>query len=174
MNKDSKIRSAIIALVIIMVLASSAYLISGVLHDRLVPKVDEVGIEVTVVMQQESGSGMGWTDEQSNITTIVKDGWEYIVGIKLSGLDIEKGVVLKLTITAPDISVDDVESALWFDNTTHVWQSLEFVDVGNTLEAVVGPSDGQDVFDGFDRSYLMIISFSVDGTITLSGHGEPV
>ena len=163
-----------IALVIIIALASSAFLISGALHDRLVPEVDEIGIEVTLIMQQEVGDGMGWTDEQSTITVIVEDGWEYIVGIKLRGLDIEEGIVLKLTITAPGISVDDVESALWFDNTTHVWWSLEFVDRGDTLEAVVGPSDGQDVFNGFNISYPIIISFSVDGTFTFSGYGEPV
>lgn len=164
MKVPKSLNPIIVAVVLSGVLISTAFLAAGALHDQLVPPVEEVYVEVTIV--EIDTDGLGGTVEHPHIPLDVVNGMSYDLGVKVSGLADKDDVVVFFTIARDGISVGDVE-CYYFDTISLTWRQLYFVDQGDTLKATLGPTAGTDIYDGYEKMNRLILSFEFDGEISV-------
>lgn len=171
MNMRPKIalKPLILAVVVGIILISTAFFAAGYLHDKLVPPTDE--ITVTVTLEEIETEGLGGTTEHPHLPMNVVHGTEYDLGVRVVGLATDDGVKIYLSLTRTNISVDDVE-CLYYNALSSSWKPLYFVDQGDSLIATLGPTAGTDIYDGYVKLNRLILSFDIDGSYVIDCWAE--
>ncbi len=163
MEKGNKAWSAILTIIITIVVISTAYLASGMLHDRLVPEEDDPVAVVTLV--SINTVGLGGTGEHPQLPVTWSSVGDYDVGVKVTGLRSESGVVIKFSLSRTGISASDVD-VFYFDAISNSWRSLTMQDQGNQLVANLGLSGGIAIYEGYEFVHRLIIFSHIDGACT--------
>jgi len=168
-GKGNNAWSAVLTIVITIIVISTAYLASGLLHDRLVPEEDEPAAVVTLISIETAG--LGGTGEHPHLPATWSSVGDYDVGVKVTGLRSEGGVVIKFSLSRPGISLSDVE-VFYFDTISNSWRSLSMQDQGNQLVATLGLSGGIAVYEGYEFVHRLIIFSHIDGSCTVRAWAE--
>jgi hypothetical protein len=159
LNITGHARALILALALAMILISAAYLAAGMLHDRLV-NTPESNTPVDVTLVEVDTNELGGTDEHDHLPEVAVANVEYDLGIRINGQKDQSGVRPILTISHANISVYDIE-AFYYNRTTQSWWQIDFVDQGNSLMVMLGPTAGYTVDEHFDLTINILITFYI-------------
>jgi len=160
-----RVRSALLALAIMIMLVSTAYLAAGALHDRLVPEPEEPVADVRLM--PVAIVGLGGEEERSHLPPTLSVGGEYDIGIRVQGLRSEGGVRTMFSMECDGIDKGDVDVYYYdHDPGSGSWKPVAMVDRGDSLQGVVGPPNGVAVYYGYDQLYRLLIISHIDGKCT--------
>lgn len=152
---------AILAIAITAVVVSTAYLAAGALHDRMMP--EEEGPAATATIVPIATDGLGGEQEHLDVSEPWTTGQAYDMGVHVIGLRSEAGVVVKFSLTWPNISPEDV-SVFYYDTASNSWMPLAMSDEGNALEGTLGLAGGIAVYEGYDQLHRLLIHSHFDGS----------
>ncbi|HOE53366.1 MAG TPA: hypothetical protein PKO24_07015 [Methanomassiliicoccales archaeon] len=158
-----RVRSALLALVIMIMLVSTAYLAAGALHDRLAPEPEEPVADVRLVAV--AIGGLGGEEERSPLLATLNVGGKYDIGIRVQGLRSEGGVRTMFSMECEGIDKGDVD-VYYYDPGSDSWKPVAMVDGGDSLQGIVGPPNGVAVYYGYDQLYKLLIISHIDGKCT--------
>jgi hypothetical protein len=164
-NEPRRKRGPMMALLVAIVLLSTALLAASLLHDRLVPEPPYA--EIT--LEKVSTEGLGGTEEHPHLVRNAIVGELYDLGVHVEGLHEKDGVLTQFFISRTGLNDADIE-AWYYDVISSSWRALDFMDKGNTLVASLGPAGGVDIDDDYEAQYMLIISLNTPGTINFGAY----
>jgi len=160
MHGDRRPISNIMAIVLVMILLTTAYLAAGALHDRLVTEEEDPVAQVSLVDIETEG--IGGTIEHPPLPGTLTTIGEYDVGVKVVGLRSEGGVITKISFTRTGISLGDLD-VYYLDTVSNNWRYLEMQDDGNVLVGTLDLPGGVAIYEGYESIYRLIVISNIDG-----------
>jgi len=160
MSKGKAIWSALLVIAITAVIVSTAYLAAGALYERFLPEEEGPAAKVTLIAV--ATGGLDGMPERSHVPTTWATDEVYDLGVWVVGLRSESGVLVKFSLSRPDISSEDV-NVMYYDPDTDSWRSLVLHDKGDVLEGTLGLSGGIAMYEGYDQLHRLLIYSHIDG-----------
>ena len=160
MEKAKGTGSAILAIIIMAIVVSTAYLAAGAVHNWIVPPEEDPVAVVSLV--EIDTAGLGGAVEHPPVPAVWTSVGEYDLGVRVTGLRSEAGIVTKLSIAHDGISSDDVE-VYYFDTVSNNWRLLVMQDRGNELVTALGLTGGIAMYEGYDHIHRLIIFSDIEG-----------
>jgi len=154
-------KTTVLGALLVIILICSAYLGAGALHDFLVPEREEAPL-VKVTFAQVQTNDLCFSVEHPHFTTSVFNGSDYDLGVWVDGLRSAKDVRIYFSLTCDGIAPQDVD-VLFYHNASGSWRPLEFSDKGDSIVAVLGPSEGQDITEDLEQLFILLLFFYFDG-----------
>jgi len=169
MRVPGNIRSSLLAIAIVAVVVSTAYMAAGALYEG--PFMDMYTPPARVTLIEVETAGLGGTTEHPHVPSVWASLGIYDLGVRVVGLRSEEGALIKLSLTHAGISVEDVD-VYYYDPASSNWRGITFQDKGDVLVATLGERGGVRTYPGYDYTFRLIIFSNIDGPCQVQAWAE--